>query len=122
MGIRRAWLVECDLRCQQRLTIVLRSGQSVKDIAIDQGWGTVFRVDAAGTHMVWLCPRHRYLAVAATAFRPEPEHEEWCPRKTKAKPCCCSARGSRPTTWDPAVHAACGAGVIETIQVKGEIL
>ncbi len=117
MGLRQAWVAECDASCQAKLVITWCDSRQARQAALDNGWETVLRADPDGTSVVWLCSRHRY------ALPPEPEHEDWCPRKVRGDSCACLVSAEiRTHTTDQAEAEVPWRRGIDDVRPDGEIL
>jgi hypothetical protein len=117
VGMQQAWVFECDVRCQKKLSIYNPDARMARLLALDRGWETVLRAEANGTSVIWLCPRHKGLSAL-----PEAEHEDWCPRKTRNSACACSVRLFSPAMADQAVADVPWRRGITVIRPFGEIL
>lgn len=115
--MQQAWVFECDVRCQKKLSIYNLDARQARLLALDRGWETILRAEATGTSVIWLCPRHRNMVAL-----PEEEHEDWCPHKTRKSTCACSVRLFGPAMADQAVAEIPARRRITVIKPSGEIL
>lgn len=115
--MRPAWVFECDRPCSKRLVVFEHESFRARGIAFDKGWESVLHAGPDGTSLRWLCPRHRHMDIG-----PEPEHEDWCPRKTRQSACACGAWGNRASVADQAVADVPWVRGITVIHPKGDIL
>jgi hypothetical protein len=120
MGLRRVWLFSCDATCVRQLILYGEDPRVARVEALDEGWETVLRDDGRRTpRTMWFCPQHRFAAMAE--IEPEPEHEDWCPRKTRGGGCSCEASTFGPHTYDDAYSGTKDKGV-DVVVIPGELL
>jgi hypothetical protein len=104
VGLRRAWVFDCDAKCSRRLILAEPGLLAVRREALAKGWETVLRVGSQDTTVAWFCPRHWHEAAGET-IAPE-DHEGWCPRRTRRGACACEVSARDPHMTDDAYGSA----------------